>query len=965
MRITGTNASEHSYRLFSFGMVCVAAILAAGCVAVKRAPPAPPEFAELPAHLWICTSQGDAEKVTLNPQSNGSLEVTVQGKSQSSGKGAVIALPLGDWRIAPSSVLEVTAVSDADMQFAAALRTDQFYESPAQRVVTGNPQEFSFPLGTNSFKSARSKWEHRDTVNAVKPLQSIELVLYPAPGQARTIILHGVRLRGATVPPAPPPRSLQPLKIVAVAAPTTDVPRFGKFEVIAQVTTACSNPFDPAEITVNAEFISPSGRKLLCPGFFAAFGNTTGDPDEWRVRFSPDEAGSWTWTLIANTPTSVVVTKPATMTCGESQDPGPVVICQENPLFFDHADGSFYYPIGHNVCWNSLEEYREQFALMKENGENWSRVWVAPWNCEIEWSPRAGISYKGLGRYNLSNAQKLDAIVEAAEQNGIFFQLVLHEHCRMSARTNPEWQNNPYNKALGGPCEIPQEFLTHETARRLAKNRLRYIIARWGYSSSILAWELFNEADLGDDFKFTIDAAWHREMAEYLKSIDPHRHLVTTSYISNPNAEVLKLAAIDFTQSHIYARNLPDWFVQTYHRFTQFNKPHFIGEFGRGTADGIDAEDKTGRVLHSGIWAQFMTPDAGSAMSWWWYDLIHPNRLYGHFAALSRYAAGLDRRSGTWELQTGRLGEGNVLALVSAREICFWIYDPEILPWTDGPAPAPREIAAELTVTNLSDGAWTLEHWDTYTGEIVRSDPFVADNEVLIAPIRFTAPDAAFKLRRTDAVEPEAQMPRLLLEPWDIGDTNKISRAEIRIPSSPQWSPEIQVGQSQDGSFAFKVAHDGDALRVTVRVTDNKIMRQHSDDSLWKDDCVELWIDSRGDADFFKNTPHNPGCYQFVIAPSQSEPGKADTITYRHPEWNNKVFPSLAATSQIVPGGYVIEATIPLAALRGDKPVADPRRIGFNVSTCESDGAGGWKHLLWQGKDDWDARQWSVGILEQ
>ena len=340
----------------------------------------------------------------------------------------------------------------------------------------------------------------------------------------------------------------------------------------------------------------------------------------------------------------------------------------ENPLYFEHADGSFYYPIGHNVCWNSLDEYQQQFALMKQSGENWSRVWVAPWNCEIEWSKRAGPAYKGLGNYNLNNAAKLDGIVEAAQENGIYFQLVLHEHCRMSARTNPEWQNNPYNKVLGGPCEIPQEFLTNAQARQFAKNRLRYIVARWGYSANIMAWELFNEADLADDFKFTIDTAWHKEMAEYLKSIDPHRHLVTTSYISNPNAEVFKLPEIDFTQSHVYMRDIPGYFTQIYSRFTQFQKPHFIGEFGRGTADGIDAQDKEGRVLHSGIWSQFMLPDAGNAMSWWWYDLIHPNNLYHHFAALSRFAEGLDRRTASWELQTGRLGADRVMALVSSDQ---------------------------------------------------------------------------------------------------------------------------------------------------------------------------------------------------------------------------------------------------------------------------------------------------------
>lgn len=761
-----------------------------------------------------------------------------------------------------------------------------------------------------------------------------------------------------------PPDSLAPAfkGIADIQVSPADVPRFGKFEIAAFISTAYSNPFDPREITLDAEFVSPSGEKRVCPGFLYAFARTEGAPDEWRIRFSPDEEGTWTWILKANTPGGSVESKRRSMNCTASPQAGPIRICMENPVYFEHADGSFYYPIGHNMAWNNLAEYQQQFALIKASGENWSRVWVAPWNCEIEWSSRGNLAYKGLGNYNLDNAAKLDGIVEAAEKTGVYLQLVLHEHCRMSARTNPEWQNNPYNKALGGPCESPQDFLTDAKARQLTKNRLRYIVARWGYSAHVMAWELFNEADLVDDFRFATDTAWHKEMAEYLNSIDPHRHLVTTSYASSPNANVFKLPTIDFTQSHVYLQDIPGYFAQIYAPFRQFQKPHFIGEFGRGTADGIDAQDKEGRVIHSGIWSQFMLPEAGNAMSWWWYDLIHPNNLYRHFAALSSFAEGLDRRTASWELQTGRLGNDRVMALASRDQILFWMYDPQILPWTDGPIPTPAEFQADLTITNTSEGLWSVEQWDTYKGVMVSSNPFVADNDVLIIPIRFTAPDAAFKLCRTDSAVAEKRIPQLLLEPWE---TAAVVRTIMEIPRAPTT---FENGRTvADGnSFTFSVSHDSNNLLVTVRVTDNQLMRRNSGGNLWKDDCVELWIDSRNDASFFNNMPNNPGCFQFVIAPSLKEPGKTDTITYRNPDWNDKGFPSLETTSQITTNGYIIEAKIPLAALRGDAPVADPSRIGFNVSTCDSDESNGtttWKHLLWQGTEEWDARQWGIGIL--
>src|SRR5690606_16728613 len=85
----------------------------------------------------------------------------------------------------------------------------------------------------------------------------------------------------------------------------------------------------------------------------------------------------------------------------------------------------------------------------------------------------------------------------------------------------------------GGPASTPEEFFTLKESRDKYKNRLRYIVARWGYATSIGAWEFFNEIDNAafseeDSVIISHDAIadWHREMAAYLKSIDPYDHIV-------------------------------------------------------------------------------------------------------------------------------------------------------------------------------------------------------------------------------------------------------------------------------------------------------------------------------------------------------------------------------------------------------------------------------------------------------
>src|SRR5690606_20912409 len=122
-----------------------------------------------------------------------------------------------------------------------------------------------------------------------------------------------------------------------------------------------------------------------------------------------------------------------------------------------------------------------------------------------------------------------------------------------SARTNPEWEHNPYNARNGGPLASPEEFFTDERAKRLTQQRYRYIVARYGYRTNLLAWELFNEVDLTDGYDADAVSAWHREMAAYIKAIDPFGHPVTTSF-SNPllDPKVWSLPEIDFTNTHFY-----------------------------------------------------------------------------------------------------------------------------------------------------------------------------------------------------------------------------------------------------------------------------------------------------------------------------------------------------------------------------------------------------------------------------
>jgi hypothetical protein len=169
-------------------LVLISLLAGAGCrmrreEAVEPAPEPSPAVQEIAAGQWVNTWPGDAEKVTLTPRPDGTLEAVVQGKASAGNKGAILSANLGEWRLGPQAIARLTASSmGGDIKIALAVRTDQYYESPSQTVSPGEPRELSFDLAAANFMSDRSGWKFTDSVNRDAAFQAVELVLYPVAG---------------------------------------------------------------------------------------------------------------------------------------------------------------------------------------------------------------------------------------------------------------------------------------------------------------------------------------------------------------------------------------------------------------------------------------------------------------------------------------------------------------------------------------------------------------------------------------------------------------------------------------------------------------------------------------------------------------------------------------------------------------------------------------------------------------
>ena len=434
------------------------------------------------------------------------------------------------------------------------------------------------------------------------------------------------------------------------------VAQFDLFELNIDLSAAYTNPYDYDDIDVSCQFISPDGRKDTADGFFMQDyslemlmgGLTPKGTGSFRVRYAPREPGKWQYRLSCTTRAGTTVGPMLTFECKASPLPGFIRRNKTPYLSFDN--GAQYIPIGENMGWaktNTYKDYSHWVGRLAANKGNFIRVWMPSWGLGLEWqNGRNG--YSGLKHYRQDNAYYLDWLLEFCREKGVYIMLSLDHHGQVSSQVDPNWNENPYNAANGGPCVHTWDFFTNTTARQLIRNRFRYIMARYGYSSTIMSWELFNEVEWTDNFaqhKSEI-TAWHAEMANWLRSKDMNRHLITTSYASAINDPATwNLPSIDFTQTHYYVAspNLDSVLSSACQSYiSSYGKPTLTGEFGlSGDAGNLAAIDPNGIYIHNSLWATLLGGGMGAGLPWYWDNYIDPQNLYTHFLALANFAAGL------------------------------------------------------------------------------------------------------------------------------------------------------------------------------------------------------------------------------------------------------------------------------------------------------------------------------------
>ena len=466
------------------------------------------------------------------------------------------------------------------------------------------------------------------------------------------------------------------------------------------------NPFDPNDINIYAEFEFFENnnwvKKNKINGFYYQdfvrdiktknidtwVWNKISTDDFFRIRFSPSKVGKWRFrvkVLIKNTPE--VIMGEFEFNCTESNNKGFVKIANDKKHF--SLGKMRYTPIGQNLpsptCYFQKDEkgnvmndtlkcitcpcagiegncaklrhlpmhpktymaYLEEITALKKTGANYFRMINYPYSFEIE--------YEKLGNYSgrMHCVWELDQVLEKAERFDLKINLNLFDATFFNAKESQvwNWNNSKENQEYCYKSQLklskPLDFLTNQTAKTHFKNRLRYYVARYGYSTSILMLELMNEINtiFPDNPKEVYD--WNQEMTKYIKEELQHENqLLTINYNQNgPNLEkgdnTYSLNTIDVISQNVTLKNvLRSDLSLIVSNNMKYNKPFIFAAMNSTVSSPDFCKNDADWLIN--CWTGIFLETASTGINW---ENQHNQSAWDKFKHLKKFFNGIEIRT--------------------------------------------------------------------------------------------------------------------------------------------------------------------------------------------------------------------------------------------------------------------------------------------------------------------------------
>jgi hypothetical protein len=541
--------------------------------------------------------------------------------------------------------------------------------------------------------------------------------------------------------------------IVSVTPDQQAVDCFKPVFVTILTTKNFSNGFNPDEIKLDCEITGPQGESILLPCFFKA---TISNQGQWQARFAPRKEGTYTYKIALTQGGATTRSAEFTLVSRASTNPGFIHIDSTtlSMYTFRYDSGKLWRGIGENEAWEVGGTYAVQFLRLAATGCNMARIWHCNWHMPFEWNSAPNV-------YNTSTADYMDQVVTLAENNGIHLMVMMNDYRDFSE----QWGSNPYNTAKGGWCNSDAEFFSNANAKECYKKRIRYYVARWGYSPSIQSWEFFNEIDnaFGSSDNASI-GAWCDTMSRYFHSVDIYNHLVTASvsWVSMP--QMWNPPCMDFTQAHLYGPSTSNPVVhlpsQAQQYITSYKKPYVCGEFSlRWESATSEPSINYRNELHYGMFLGMVNPTPIAPMTWWW----DSHWAWGDdfvFKSAAGYSNDIVAKAGSGTIMTldmtatGSVEFGGVKTNSAANYAYAWVTNYH------GSGTANN---VNLTITGLpaGNGQYTVESYDPWNGGFSGATTATSQNGTLIISAGSLASgnygsaavDKAFRITNLNPVE--------------------------------------------------------------------------------------------------------------------------------------------------------------------------------------------------------------------
>ncbi len=381
------------------------------------------------------------------------------------------------------------------------------------------------------------------------------------------------------------------------------------------------NPFLEWEIKVVAEFYKGNTLKKTVDGFYyeeferdATQWNQLGQNYDWegdidfnfRVRAALEEIGTdWVCKIKVILPNEILTLREVPFSVVSSNNPGFVKV--GNNKRYLTLGGETFFVMGQNFPWPNYStceasgnfdsdcqpfimsdgycgaelskpisyiNYYDEIESSAEN-INFIRSMMVPWSWDFE--------FEEVGNYHdrLHIAWEMDRFFELCHTNDIYVNFSLAWGVQF---TNPsgfgygswDWFDHPISdiadeneKILDYKAKFQlnnfEEFMLNIPLREYYEQKLRYFIARYGYSTNLSIIEIQNEIDGFDDNKEPYTRAvyeWHSFVSGYLRNTLNVDQLISANYVNRPKSyqtslgvyydQTYRLSSIDVASVNLY-----------------------------------------------------------------------------------------------------------------------------------------------------------------------------------------------------------------------------------------------------------------------------------------------------------------------------------------------------------------------------------------------------------------------------